>query len=229
MREKIYTIPVNEAFDLADGCPICRLYKKLEENELEIILGASMMEPDVRIKTNHAGFCGTHFDMMFKAGNRLGLALILESHLAQIAADIAPPSVPFSKDNGQKTVQALDKLDKSCYICDRISYSLSRMASTCVLLWDEEEEFRQKLSAQPMFCLPHYAGLLRVASAELPKKRVVEFVSAMRGVMDTYLAKVSGDVSWFIKKFDYNYQDEPWYDSKDAVERALKMIIANRK
>ena len=43
MREKIYTIPVNEAFDLADGCPVCRLYKKLEENELEIILGASQI------------------------------------------------------------------------------------------------------------------------------------------------------------------------------------------
>ena len=55
--EQIYTIPVNEAFDAsaADstcGCPMCALYRKLEENELELILGASMMEPDVRIKTN---------------------------------------------------------------------------------------------------------------------------------------------------------------------------------
>ena len=31
-------------------------------------------------------------------------------------------------------------------------------------------------------------------------------------------------MSWFIKKFDYNYQDEPWYDSKDAVERSLKLL-----
>lgn len=54
--EQIYTIPVNEAFeagaaDPSCGCPICALYRKLEEDELDLILGASMMEPDVRIRT----------------------------------------------------------------------------------------------------------------------------------------------------------------------------------
>ena len=44
--EQIYTIPVNEAFeasasDASCGCPLCTLYRKLEENELELILGAS--------------------------------------------------------------------------------------------------------------------------------------------------------------------------------------------
>ena len=55
--EKIYTIPVNEAFDRsatdkACGCPFCALYNMLEQNELDAVLGASMMEPDVRIETN---------------------------------------------------------------------------------------------------------------------------------------------------------------------------------
>ena len=44
MEERIYTIPVNEAFESDDGCPFCRLYKKLENDELDLILGASMME-----------------------------------------------------------------------------------------------------------------------------------------------------------------------------------------
>ena len=68
--EQIYTIPVNEAFeasaaDPSCGCAFCAMYNKLEENELELILGASMMEPDIRIKTNKQGFCRTHYDMMF--------------------------------------------------------------------------------------------------------------------------------------------------------------------
>ena len=55
--EQIYTIPVSEAFeksaaDKSCGCPFCTLYNKLECDELDLILGASMMEPDVRIKTN---------------------------------------------------------------------------------------------------------------------------------------------------------------------------------
>ena len=54
--EKIYTIPVNEAFDESGSCPFCRMKKKLEENEIELILGASMMEPDIRIQTNEKAF-----------------------------------------------------------------------------------------------------------------------------------------------------------------------------
>ena len=34
MQEKIYTIPVNEAFEQSgDECPFCFLYKKLEKIE----------------------------------------------------------------------------------------------------------------------------------------------------------------------------------------------------
>ena len=37
-----------------------------------------------------------------------------------------------------------------------------------------------------------------------------------------YLWKTEPEfVDWFIKKFDYRFQDEPWKDSKDAVERAI--------
>ena len=66
--DKNFTIPVNEAFeasaaDHARGCPFCALYRMLEENELDLILGASMMEPDIRIRTNREGFCRLHYDM----------------------------------------------------------------------------------------------------------------------------------------------------------------------
>ncbi len=79
--EKIYTIPVNEAFDESGSCPFCRMRKKLEENEIDLILGASMMEPDIRIQTNEKGFCSHHFELMYRAQKRLPLALMLESHL----------------------------------------------------------------------------------------------------------------------------------------------------
>ena len=67
--EQIYTIPVNEAFDAVAekselGCPFCMLYRRLQNDELDIILGASMMEPDTRIKTNKEGFCRRHYGKM---------------------------------------------------------------------------------------------------------------------------------------------------------------------
>ncbi|OLA60932.1 MAG: hypothetical protein BHW37_01510 [Firmicutes bacterium CAG:272_52_7] len=93
MSEKIYTIPVNEAFeacaeDKSRGCPFCRLYNKLEADETDLILGASMMEPDVRIKTNEKGFCATHFQMLLSGKNRLGLGLMLESHTEQLKKEL---------------------------------------------------------------------------------------------------------------------------------------------
>ena len=97
--EQIYTIPVNEAFeasrdDASCGCPMCALYNKLENDELELILGASMMEPDIRIKTNEKGFCSRHFEQMFLAQKRLPLALMLESHLDLIRKECATPKIP---------------------------------------------------------------------------------------------------------------------------------------
>ena len=32
------------------------------------------------------------------------------------------------------------------------------------------------------------------------------------------------DVSWFCRKFDYRYYDEPWYNSRDAVERTVNKL-----
>ena len=225
--EQIYTIPVNEAFeasatDPSCGCPFCTLYNKLEDDELELILGASMMEPDVRIQTNKEGFCRIHYDMMFTRKNRLGMALTLESHLLELSGDIRDGKM-FSS-HGQKAIKRIDALEKSCYVCRRIEFNFEHMIETAVLLWDRDEEFRKKLSAQPYFCLPHYRRLLECASYDLGKKKFPEFKEACAAVVEPYMEKLTGDVSWFCKKFDYRYDEEPWYDSKDAVERAMRFL-----
>ena len=225
--EQIYTIPVNEAFEegVADkscGCPFCRLYNKLEDDELELILGASMMEPDVRIKTNKEGFCKTHYDMMFVRKNRLGMALTLESHLAEIKKDIKDGKL-FSSP-GQKPMKRIGKLEESCYVCRRIEFNFGHMIETAVILWDRDPEFKAKLASQPYFCLPHYKRFLEVASSRYDKKQFAEFEKICASIVNGYLDELEGDVSWFCKKFDYRYDEEPWYNSKDSVERAIKFL-----
>ena len=229
IMEQIYTIPVNEAFeasaeDHACGCPMCAIYRKLEENELDLILGASMMEPDVRIKANEQGFCRTHYDMMFVRKNRLGMALTLESHLEELKADIK--NGVFGTP-GAKPVRRIGELEASCYVCRRIEYHFEHMIETAVLLWDKDEDFPKKLDAQPYFCLPHYRMLLEYAQKRLGKKKLPLFVSACDKVVNGYLDTLSEDVSWFCKKFDYRYDAEPWYNSKDAVERSIKFLRAD--
>ena len=112
----------------------------------------------------------------------------------------------------------------SCYVCKRIDFNFEHMIETAVLLWDRDEEFRAKLDAQPYFCLPHYRALLQCGKQRLEKKRFPEFEKAVAAIVNAYAEKLEDDVSWFCKKFDYRYDAEPWYDSKDAVERAMKFL-----
>ena len=226
--EQIYTIPVNEAFeksaaDKACGCPFCTLYNKLECDELDLILGASMMEPDIRIKTNKQGFCRTHYDMMFVRKNRLGMALTLESHLDELKKELKDGGL-IGGGTGAKPVKRIGELEASCYVCDRIAFNFAHMIETAVLLWESDENFPAKLKAQPYFCLPHYKMMLEYAQKRLGKKQLKDFVKDCETIQNAYIEKLNADVSWFCKKFDYRYDEEPWYDSKDAVERSMKFL-----
>lgn len=226
MSERIYTIPVNEAFDATleqEGfhCPFCALYEKLEKNELELILGASMMEPDIRIQTNKKGFCHRHFGKMLVAKNKLGLALILESHLAEIRHDAA--DTLLSK-NGANATARVEKLEQSCYVCDRIEDSFSKMLATAAYLYGQDGNFRRKLSAQKCFCLPHFRRLLVAGKAELSKKEFARLAQDAEEVLFTYFDALQADVSHFCKKFDYRYDAEPWGTAKDSPERAIRFL-----
>ena len=231
--EQLYTIPVNEAFDAAmeEGsciCPMCTLYDKLEENELDLILGASMMEPDVRQKTNVQGFCHRHYGNMFHRKNRLGLALMLESHLAEIEKSLSDDGLAaLFSGTGAGPMKKLAALEDSCYVCTRIEGHFSRMFDTVLLLWREDGTFRRKFAAQKYFCLPHYRRLLALAKLELSKKAFPDFYAAASAIERAYAATLSEDVSWFCKKFDYRYADEPWKNSKDAVERSIRFLSGN--
>ncbi len=225
--EQIYTIPVNEAFeasaaDPACGCPLCTIARKLEENELDLILGASMMEPDVRIKTNEQGFCRLHYDLMFVRKNRLGMALTLESHLKELQTEIKDGGLFASP--GKKPIARIAELESSCYVCRRIQYHFEHMAECVVYLWDADEDFLPKFNAQPYFCLPHYRKLLEYGQKRLGKKKLPQFTAELGKIVHDYMTTLTDDVSWFCKKFDYRYDEEPWYNSKDAVERAIKFL-----
>lgn len=229
MLETIYTIPVNEAFEagLADktkACPFCRLYEKLQNIEVDTILGASMMEPDVRIKTNEQGFCDPHYRMMLSSKNKLGLALILESHLAKLRQDMKEGVGDLLKGKGQTASGRIERLHESCYVCGRIETSLSKMIENAVYLWEQDSDFRTKLKGQPCLCLRHFKRFADAGRRSLNKKRFADFYSEIETLTMSYLESLKEDISWFCKKFDYRYDQEPWGDAKDAVERSIDFL-----
>ncbi len=233
MAEKIYTIPINEAFDNAVSgesydCPFCLLQDMLEKNELEIILGPSMMEPDIRIETNKKGFCKHHYDKMYeRTGNRLQLALILESHVAEVEKRIYEGGTLLD-GKGEKEQKKVEELSGTCFVCDRMNYSLSKMFDNMVYLWRTEDEFREKFKNQRYFCLPHYAKMLEFGRNGLDKKQFSEYFKVAREIQKKYISELGGDVSWFCKKYDYRYDSEPWYNAKDSIPRALTFLSGGK-
>ena len=88
MAEKLYTIPVNEAFEAESECAVCTMYRSLEQDAVEFTMGPSYMEDDVRIATNRLGFCEAHIKQLYKKQNRLGLALMMLSHMDRKKAEM---------------------------------------------------------------------------------------------------------------------------------------------
>jgi hypothetical protein len=232
--EQIYTIPINEVFDEvkenpACGCPVCRLSRRLEENELDLILGASMMEPDIRIRTNEEGFCGTHYEKMLGMKNRLGLALMLESHLDEVKKELHPSALSaLVGKKHEAPMKHMDKMRSSCYICGKVSYHVARMLSNLMELYERDGAFREKYAAMPYFCIPHAKALLDAARKSMASKSFGAFYDATMKIETAYLDSLREDVSWFCKKFDYRYAEEPWGNAKDAPVRAAAFLTGKK-
>lgn len=230
--EQIYTIPINEKFEASRddhncGCPLCALHRMLEESEVDLIMGASMMEPDIRIKTNEKGFCHTHLNMMLAKQNRLSFTLTMESHLDELRDDISGNFITNMIDPIAKPINRLKKLDSECYICEKLDQNFARLISNVIYMWEADEDFREKFKAQPYFCLPHYRMLLEEADKRFGKKKQAEFLRDAQSVVLPYFDSLREDVKFFCKKFDYRFKDEPWGNSKDAPERAVKFLVGD--
>lgn len=218
MAEHLYTIAINEHFGKRCGCPVCSLYSMLEKNEVDIITGAAMMEPSVRIETNRLGFCSDHFDLMITNGKRLPVALILQSHLEEIRDHI-------NSKKPDVTEKYLSELESSCYVCTRLNEKMRSVYSNIIYLWKTDEAFRRLFAEQERFCLPHFRALL-AASKELGKKERLAFSEQLGAVTETSLELLNGDIDWFCKKFDYRFAKEDWKNSKDAIERTVEALTS---
>lgn len=58
MKEKLYTIPLNDAVNANDECLFCFIERELEQNSLDFVLGnsSSYMESIRQIRQGFAGF-----------------------------------------------------------------------------------------------------------------------------------------------------------------------------
>ena len=231
MKEELYTIPVNDAFQTECECPICAMKDVLEQNAVEYTMGPSYMEDDVRMETDRLGFCQKHMRQVAGQNNKLGLALVVKTHMDKVIKDVEKLSKKREKPKGilkkvpqDPVLEYLRNLESSCFVCNRIENSFGRYIATIFYLWKNDDNFRKTYENCKGFCNEHYRILIEEAPKQLSGNNIEEFLKITDQVYLSNMDRVREDVEWFINKFDYRYYDEPWKNAKDSLPRALTKL-----
>jgi len=253
MKEKIYTIPVTDAFREDCECPLCVLEKKLEDEYIEYFLGPSLMEPDHRIETNDKGFCAKHFELLYnKQENRLGLGLIIDTYLCEqneklkrlfdnsikssgkkagaslfrnISEKVTSKQSSSESDPVDKIISELESQEQKCSVCGKLNYTMDRYIDVILYLWFKEEDFKNLFNSKKGFCLKHLKSLLIGTKKYLNSRERAIFTENLFKIQMENMDRIQKEVNWFTKKFDYRYNNEPWGNSRDALPRSIQKIV----
>ena len=230
MRESILTIPINEVFEPRKGCPICAMRNTVEEHISEYIMGAAMMEPDVRRETNALGCCQYHFNGLLRQNNRLSLGLMLNTHLAEIRTEIfEKKKTLFTKTNKAKKCS---EIDETCFVCSKVDWGVSHMLETFFKMFKTDEGFRRLYSQQEYICIPHYTMLMNNAALTLKKDELKAFEEASDKLVGDYLKTLNADVGEFCDSFDYRnakkLHNEDMEHVRNSIERAIEFITSRK-
>ena len=234
MKEKIYTIPISEAFEKRGICPFCTIRERLDNEYCESALGAGMMEPDIRIMTNIKGFCKTHYNKLRGLNKALPLALVLQTHLSENVLSVFETTTEkkkglFSSKNSLKdeVAQVIDKLNKhnkSCYICSRLESTLNDYAETTVYMFKTDKSFREIFKNAESFCMEDTELLLKAAIKKLNEKDFTEFYEALKAVQERTLKSLYESVSEFANSFDYR-ADKPLSEkAKTSISDSINIL-----
>ena len=227
MKEKIYNVPVNDAFLADTECPVCAMFEQLENDAIEYTMGPSYMEDDIRTVTDKKGFCQKHIKKIYEQNNRLGYALVMKTHMDYVIKNIEA----FNQDKGsgrsllKKGKEAsvcsyIEELDNSCFVCDKIADTMERYVDTIFYMYKHDKEFKDVLSKCKGFCTSHYGLLMKKSSEKLGGNDYTEFTNLITTLYLDNMKRVRDDVEWFINKFDHKYADAPWKNAKDSLVRA---------
>ena len=246
MKYVLETTPVREALQEATGCVLCHLHKKTERHLIRYFLGSSVMQSHVRIKVNQIGFCTHHLAALLEGGNRLGLALMVHTHVQELQKQLGKhPAVrqrqpqkqgksasrrpnPLGrqplKQQAKGLVQWLREKHSQCLICRRVQETMRHYAFTVTYLWDRDPEFRGQLLDSSGFCLPHLALTHEVASETLNSRRLESWLEEINPLQWKSLAVLAEQLQEFIRGYDYRSTGNQSEEVKTSLRRMIEKI-----
>lgn len=81
--------------------------------------------------------------------------------------------------------------------------------------------FQKEIYESKGFCTKHYGMLYEYAEKTLNSSALNNFISDLNDIYINNFKRVTDELEWFIDKFDYKNENEPWKNSKDAIQRSI--------
>jgi hypothetical protein len=224
---------VHDAYAAGGECPLCSLREHAERTYMQSFRGNRVMEPSVRQKTNETGFCPEHYRGLYAGEGKLGLALVVHTHLQKKLPELraALEAVVDAAAAGRKGAERLEELAARlaslrdrCFICDMLEADLERYAFTILYLWQKDAEFPPVLRASRGFCLSHFLLMLARAREILRGESLARWLGGVVPLMTGSLEKLEKDLLAFTQLHQGTNRSLGTEEERSALARTLQKL-----
>ena len=229
MKTHLETAPVWDAVRQTEQCPFCALSGMIEKQSVERFLGGAVMEPDIRIRTNAAGFCPAHHRMLMAQKDYHGYALMMDTRLKEAAGQAAPVLQALGKGglfgrNTEKAAQKLRAITSRCLVCESMKDHVKAYRETFFRLYREDGSFRAAFAAGHGVCLNCLPDLLTDAGKYLSGERQRDFLEALSRTAVQSLNTAQEDLDALCSSFHVGSEHKNNPRCRGALERAVNLL-----
>ncbi len=227
---------VHDAYAAGGECPLCWLRDHAERTYMQSFRGNRVMEPSVREKTNETGFCPEHYRGLYAGEGKLGLALVVHTHLRQKLPEIRA-ALEASVDAAAAGRKGADRLEElaarlaglrdRCFICDMLGADLERYAFTILYLWQKDRDFPAVLRASRGFCLSHFSLMLARAREILRGEALARWLGEIVPLMTGSLESLEKDLFAFTQLHQGMNRSLGTEQERSALARTLQKLAGS--
>lgn len=230
MKDHLETAPVWEAVRQRRQCPFCALRTMIEKQSVERFLGGAVMEPDIRIRTNAAGFCSSHHRMLMEQKDYHGYALMMDTRLKEAGGQAAPILSALAKGglfggrNTDKAARKLREITSRCLVCESMRDHVRAYRETFFRLYREDGAFRAAFAAGHGVCLPDLPELLEEAGRRLSGDQQRGFLEALSKTALDSFSVAQEDLNALCSSFHVGSEHKNNPRCRGALERAVNLL-----
>jgi hypothetical protein len=228
---KLEISKVHDAYANPGECPVCLLQHAAERTYLRSFQHSRVMEPNVRVQTNRQGFCPSHFRALYDGENKLGLGLVVHTHLLQRvpeigrAVDEIVKSAAGRHGTDRAAAGAGELLRDTCFICSLLRADCERYAVTILYLWNRDPDFLPAFRASRGFCVPHFVMMIQRASRSMKTDRFRRWLEDAVPLMKESLESLTGDLQAFTQLHQAGNPGPGTDRERSALGRTLQKLV----